>query len=110
MHKLPFLESSEARGRRNSRAGVIRSAVDVVDVIVVVVVVDVVDVNSRAGVTHSVDVGCKRKKLKRKSCVQYLASFSPFCGQKKTKYMMDLEDSVNGVCNRNSFSHFMSEP
>ena len=70
MHKLPFLESSEARGRRNSRAGVIRSAVDV---IVVVVVVDVVDVNSRAGVTHSVDVGCKRKKLKRKSCVQYLA-------------------------------------
>ena len=73
VHKLPFLESSEARGRRNSRAGVIRSAVDVVDVIVVVVVVDVVDVNSRAGVTHSVDVGCKRKKLKRKSCVQYLA-------------------------------------
>ena len=74
VHKLPFLESSEARGRRNSRAGVIRSAVDVVDVIVVVVVVvvDVVDVNSRAGVTHSVDVGCKRKKLKR-SCVRYLA-------------------------------------
>ena len=56
MHKLPFLESSEARGRRNSRAGVIRSAVDVVDVIVVVVLVDVVDVNSRAGVTHSVAV------------------------------------------------------
>ena len=66
VHKLPFLESSEARGRRNSRAGVIRSAVDVV---VVVDIVDVVDVNSRAGVIHSVDVGCKRKKLKRKSCV-----------------------------------------
>ena len=65
VHKLPFLESSEARGRRNSRAGVIRSAVDVV----VVVLVDVVDVKSRARVIHSVDVGCKRKKLKRKSCV-----------------------------------------